>query len=190
MRLGTNHQKPYCEATPEPTDSAETAQSRIRTATPHTPGHAHNKATRGGTVPASPSARHRREHRAVLSTPRQRPGAKRRAGTKGTGSGRKQGNRQKQACHRPGQAYATGRHPRATPGARPPTAAGRDHKFHVKQKPAKHLRTKHLRQMTKEENEKRLAYLKSIVSRLPEKPGSYQYYDEHGTISMWARQKT
>ena len=36
--------------------------------------------------------------------------------------------------------------------------------------------------MTKEENEKRLAYLKSIVSSLPEKPGSYQYYDEHGTI--------
>ena len=36
--------------------------------------------------------------------------------------------------------------------------------------------------MTKEENEKRLAYLKSIVSRLPEKPGSYQYYDEHHTI--------
>ena len=36
--------------------------------------------------------------------------------------------------------------------------------------------------MTKEENEKRLAYLKGIVSRLPEKPGSYQYYDEHHTI--------
>ena len=36
--------------------------------------------------------------------------------------------------------------------------------------------------MTKEENEKRLAYLKSIVSRLPEKPGSYQYYDAEGTI--------
>ena len=36
--------------------------------------------------------------------------------------------------------------------------------------------------MTKEENEKRLAYLKSIVARLPEKPGSYQYYDEEGTI--------
>ena len=36
--------------------------------------------------------------------------------------------------------------------------------------------------MTKEENDKRLAYLKGIVSRLPEKPGSYQYYDEHGTI--------
>ena len=36
--------------------------------------------------------------------------------------------------------------------------------------------------MTKEENEKRLAYLKEIVSRLPEKPGSYQYYDENHTI--------
>lgn len=36
--------------------------------------------------------------------------------------------------------------------------------------------------MTKEENEKRLAYLKSIVARLPEKPGSYQYYDKEGTI--------
>ena len=36
--------------------------------------------------------------------------------------------------------------------------------------------------MTKEENEKRLAYLKGIVSRLPEKPGSYQYYDENHVI--------
>ena len=36
--------------------------------------------------------------------------------------------------------------------------------------------------MTKEENEKRLTYLKSIVSRLPEKPGSYQFYDEDHTI--------
>ena len=36
--------------------------------------------------------------------------------------------------------------------------------------------------MTKEENEKRLAHLKEIVSRLPEKPGSYQYYDENHTI--------
>ena len=36
--------------------------------------------------------------------------------------------------------------------------------------------------MTKEENEKRLEYLKGIVSRLPEKPGSYQYYDENHTI--------
>ena len=35
--------------------------------------------------------------------------------------------------------------------------------------------------MTKE-NEKRLEYLKGIVSRLPEKPGSYQFYDEDHTI--------
>ncbi len=36
--------------------------------------------------------------------------------------------------------------------------------------------------MTKEENEVRLARLKNIVSALPEKPGSYQYYDAEGTI--------
>ena len=36
--------------------------------------------------------------------------------------------------------------------------------------------------MTREENEKRLEYLKGIVSRLPEKPGSYQFYDESKTI--------
>ena len=36
--------------------------------------------------------------------------------------------------------------------------------------------------MTKEENEKRLEHLKKIVSRLPEKPGSYQFYDEEKTI--------
>ena len=36
--------------------------------------------------------------------------------------------------------------------------------------------------MTKEENEARLAKLKAIVSALPEKPGSYQYYDADGTI--------
>jgi excinuclease ABC subunit C len=36
--------------------------------------------------------------------------------------------------------------------------------------------------MTKEENEKRLAKLQSIVSSLPNKPGSYQYYDETGVI--------
>jgi len=36
--------------------------------------------------------------------------------------------------------------------------------------------------MTKEENEKRLARLKAIVSNLPQKPGSYQYYDANGTI--------
>ena len=36
--------------------------------------------------------------------------------------------------------------------------------------------------MTKEENEKRLTYLKGIVSRLPDKPGSYQFYDDTKTI--------
>lgn len=36
--------------------------------------------------------------------------------------------------------------------------------------------------MTKEENEARLAKLKGIVSALPEKPGSYQYFDAEGTI--------
>jgi len=36
--------------------------------------------------------------------------------------------------------------------------------------------------MSKEENEARLAKLKAIVSALPEKPGSYQYYDAEGTI--------
>ncbi len=36
--------------------------------------------------------------------------------------------------------------------------------------------------MTKEENAERLARLKEIVARLPEKPGSYQYYDAEGTI--------
>lgn len=36
--------------------------------------------------------------------------------------------------------------------------------------------------MTKEENEKRLAYLQGIVRRLPDKPGSYQFYDEEKTI--------
>lgn len=32
--------------------------------------------------------------------------------------------------------------------------------------------------MIKEDNEKRLEYLKSIVLSMPEKPGSYQYYDD------------
>ena len=36
--------------------------------------------------------------------------------------------------------------------------------------------------MTKEENEKRLTYLKGVVRRLPEKPGSYQFYDDTKTI--------
>ena len=36
--------------------------------------------------------------------------------------------------------------------------------------------------MTRKEDEARLAHLKSIVARLPEKPGSYQYYDKERTI--------
>lgn len=36
--------------------------------------------------------------------------------------------------------------------------------------------------MTKEENEKRLKRLKQIVGSMPEKPGSYQFYDKDGTI--------
>ena len=36
--------------------------------------------------------------------------------------------------------------------------------------------------MNKEDNLKRLAYLKSIVSSLPEKPGTYQFYDSEHTI--------
>lgn len=36
--------------------------------------------------------------------------------------------------------------------------------------------------MTKEEDKARLSKLKAIVSALPERPGSYQYYDAEGTI--------
>lgn len=36
--------------------------------------------------------------------------------------------------------------------------------------------------MTKKENEQRLERLKNIVLSMPEKPGSYQYYDANGTI--------
>jgi len=36
--------------------------------------------------------------------------------------------------------------------------------------------------MTKEEREALEAHLKGIVQNLPEKPGSYQYYDDEGTI--------
>jgi excinuclease ABC subunit C len=36
--------------------------------------------------------------------------------------------------------------------------------------------------MTKEEDEKRLEHLRGIVRRLPDKPGSYQFYDEEHTI--------
>ena len=36
--------------------------------------------------------------------------------------------------------------------------------------------------MTKNEDEKRLSRLKNIVSNMPEKPGSYQFYDDNHTI--------
>ena len=36
--------------------------------------------------------------------------------------------------------------------------------------------------MTKEEDEKRLTYLKGIVLSMPEKPGSYQFYNSEHTI--------
>ena len=36
--------------------------------------------------------------------------------------------------------------------------------------------------MTKEEDQQRIERLKAIVLNMPEKPGSYQYHDEHGTI--------
>ena len=44
--------------------------------------------------------------------------------------------------------------------------------------------------MTRKENEKRLEYLKGIVSRLPEKPGSYQFYDETKTIIYVGKAKS
>ena len=44
--------------------------------------------------------------------------------------------------------------------------------------------------MTKEENEKRLTYLKWIVSRLPDKPGSYQFYDDTKTIIYVGKAKS
>ena len=44
--------------------------------------------------------------------------------------------------------------------------------------------------MTKEENEKRLEKLKMIVLNLPEKPGSYQFYDETGTIIYVGKAKS
>ena len=54
--------------------------------------------------------------------------------------------------------------------------------FHVKQIVLKALYTKELRQMNKEENLMRIAYLKNIVLNMPEKPGTYQFYDNEKTI--------
>jgi len=44
--------------------------------------------------------------------------------------------------------------------------------------------------MTKEENTKRLEYIKGIVARLPEQPGSYQFYDENHTIIYVGKAKS
>ena len=44
--------------------------------------------------------------------------------------------------------------------------------------------------MTIEENERRLARLKSIVQSLPDKPGSYQYYDENHVIIYVGKAKS
>ena len=44
--------------------------------------------------------------------------------------------------------------------------------------------------MTKEENEKRLEYLRGIVRRLPDKPGSYQFYDNEHTIIYVGKAKS
>lgn len=44
--------------------------------------------------------------------------------------------------------------------------------------------------MTKEENEKRLANLKNIVLNLPDKPGSYQFYDKEHTIIYVGKAKS
>lgn len=44
--------------------------------------------------------------------------------------------------------------------------------------------------MTKEENEKRLSNLKNIVLNLPDKPGSYQFYDKDHTIIYVGKAKS
>ncbi|WP_434502184.1 excinuclease ABC subunit UvrC [Prevotella sp.] len=44
--------------------------------------------------------------------------------------------------------------------------------------------------MNKEENDQRLAYLKGIVLNMPEKPGSYQFYDENHTIIYVGKAKS
>lgn len=44
--------------------------------------------------------------------------------------------------------------------------------------------------MTREENEKRLANLKNIVLNLPDKPGSYQFYDKEHTIIYVGKAKS
>jgi len=52
----------------------------------------------------------------------------------------------------------------------------------VKQNCLEALYTKELHKMNKEDNLKRLAYLRNIVLNMPEKPGTYQFYDTEHTI--------
>lgn len=44
--------------------------------------------------------------------------------------------------------------------------------------------------MTKDENEQRLSHLKNIVLSMPDKPGSYQFYDAEGTIIYVGKAKS
>lgn len=44
--------------------------------------------------------------------------------------------------------------------------------------------------MTKEENEQRLSYLKNIVLNMPDKPGSYQFYDDKQVIIYVGKAKS
>lgn len=44
--------------------------------------------------------------------------------------------------------------------------------------------------MTKDENESRLSHLKNIVLSMPDKPGSYQFYDAEGTIIYVGKAKS
>ena len=60
--------------------------------------------------------------------------------------------------------------------------AARQSKFHVKQNNIKVFICNKLMKKTKEENDNRLERLKVIVSNMPNKPGSYQFYDENGEI--------
>ncbi|EGC21407.1 excinuclease ABC, C subunit [Prevotella multiformis DSM 16608] len=52
----------------------------------------------------------------------------------------------------------------------------------MKQNCVEALYTKELHKMNKEDNLKRLAYLRNIVLNMPEKPGTYQFYDVEHTI--------
>ena len=44
--------------------------------------------------------------------------------------------------------------------------------------------------MTKDKKEERISKLKGIVQSMPEKPGSYQFYDENNVIIYVGKAKT